>query len=116
VIPLASTLGALLLSGLVGSVGHCLGMCGPLALLVGVQTAGQRRRWPRQLLFHGARVAMYALLGAVAGGLGGFVAIAEGVSAATGALSVALGLATAALGAGYVGWRPPARLEGRAGL
>jgi hypothetical protein len=52
--------------GILGS-GHCIGMCGPLA----VAFPGQSGRFSAHLLYHGGRVLTYALIGAVMGALGG---------------------------------------------
>ncbi|HMQ33317.1 MAG TPA: sulfite exporter TauE/SafE family protein [Chloroflexaceae bacterium] len=58
---------AALLLGLLGSLGHCVGMCGPIVLLLG----RGRPLGARQLaLAHLGRVTSYALLGAGAGLLG----------------------------------------------
>ncbi len=60
-------------AGLLGSVGHCAGMCGPIVASFGLS---QARRggglWPRHLLFQLGRVSTYAGLGAAIGFLGGF--------------------------------------------
>lgn len=111
----ASTLAALFLSGLVGSLGHCLGMCGPLVMVVGLQIGAARRRLGAHLLYHGARIAVYTLLGAAVGVLGSFIDLAGRLSRLAGALSVAMGLGVALLGAGYLGWLPATRIEGQGG-
>ena len=56
----------ILLGGLLGST-HCLGMCGPLALAVGVPSPGAARNLVRQLAFSGGRIFTYGFLGALAG-------------------------------------------------
>jgi sulfite exporter TauE/SafE len=66
-------LGVMWMAGLLGSVGHCAGMCGPIVASFGL---AQARRggglWPRHLLFQAGRVSTYALLGGLIGYLGGF--------------------------------------------
>ena len=59
---------ALLMTGFLGSLGHCLGMCGPLVMMVSLrrQTRGLAAA-PHYVLYHAARIAVYACLGAVAG-------------------------------------------------
>lgn len=58
------------LGGLAG-VGHCLGMCGPLALLVTARTQGHAGRLlGRQFVYALGRVSTYVTLGAFAGYLG----------------------------------------------
>ena len=114
--PQQSLLGALFLSGLVGSLGHCLGMCGPLIMMVGLQIhAAQQRPLPAHLVYHGARIVMYTLLGAAVGALGSFINLSAQLSSLAGGLSLILGLAVALLGLGYLGWLPLARIEGQAG-
>jgi len=65
-----------LLLGLMGSLGHCVGMCGPVVALFthraqGTAPTGTSPLSGNTLLLHAGRVAMYATLGWVAGTLGG---------------------------------------------
>jgi sulfite exporter TauE/SafE len=108
-----SAYGVLLVSGFLGSLGHCLGMCGPLVLMVGVQmrVAGVSGV-PYHLLYHGARVAVYTLLGALVGGIGSLLGLGSQLNRAASVVSLALGMGVIALGAGYLGWLPLSRLEG----
>lgn len=55
------------LLGLIGSMGHCVGMCSALLLLIGRGGAVSGRQ---MLLVHGGRISAYALLGAAAGAIG----------------------------------------------
>jgi sulfite exporter TauE/SafE len=104
--------GALLLSGLLGSLGHCLGMCGPLVLMVGLQLrARELAAFPHHLLYHVARVAIYALLGAIVGGIGSLLGLGGQLRGVAGILSLALGLVVVLLGLGYLGWLPLGRLD-----
>jgi sulfite exporter TauE/SafE len=111
-----SVYGVLLLSGFVGSLGHCLGMCGPLVLMVGLQlrTRGLAAL-PYHLLYHLARVAVYALLGAIVGAVGSLLGLGSGLNRLAGAISLALGLVVVLLGLGYLGWLPLGRLDASAG-
>lgn len=59
--------------GLLGS-SHCLGMCGPLALTVGMGQPGLASNLRRQLVFSAGRIFTYAFLGAVAGYFGWWLA------------------------------------------
>jgi uncharacterized protein len=60
-------------AGLLGSVGHCAGMCGPIVASFGMSQAKHGgRMWPRHLLFQAGRVTTYAALGAAIGFVGGF--------------------------------------------
>lgn len=60
-------------AGLLGSVGHCAGMCGPIVASFGMSQARHGGRlWPRHLLFQVGRVLTYMALGAAIGFAGGF--------------------------------------------
>lgn len=49
---------------------HCVGMCGPLALALPMNTGEGKPRWLVAILYHGGRTAAYTLLGAVVSILG----------------------------------------------
>jgi sulfite exporter TauE/SafE len=107
-----SLYGALFMSGLLGSLGHCLGMCGPLVLMVGAQVQSRgASAVPHHLIYHSARLTVYALLGAVAGAFGSLFGLGDHLSNLAGAISVLLGLGVVVLGLGYLGWLPHGGLE-----
>lgn len=61
------------IAGLLGSLGHCAGMCGPIVAAFGLAQARQGGSpRGRHLGFQAGRIATYALLGALIGFLGGF--------------------------------------------
>jgi hypothetical protein len=66
--------------GLLGGFGHCVGMCSPFVLFVsrryGAPAGGRRSALAAQLWYTAGRVATYAVLGALAGALGGVVEFA----------------------------------------
>ena len=72
----AVTLDALLLlsTGLVISLGHCIGMCGPLVgAYSAAQRSGERSVWrmlPALLIYHVGRLLAYALIGLALGFVG----------------------------------------------
>jgi len=108
-----SIYGMLFLSGLLGSLGHCLGMCGPLVLMVGLQL--RARGWVGASvhgLYHVTRVAVYLVLGGIAGGIGSLLGLNGGLRQVAGAISLVLGLGVVLVGLGYLGWLPLGRLEG----
>lgn len=108
--------GVLLLSGLVGSLGHCLGMCGPLVLMVGLQfRARGLAAIPHHLSYHFARITVYALLGAIVGAIGSLLGLGSGLNRLAGAVSLSVGLAVMLFGIGYLGWLPLGRLDASAG-
>ena len=91
----------LLMAGLLGS-SHCLGMCGPFALILGSGPKNLRSNFARQGLYTLGRVFTYAFLGAAAG-FGGWrlagaipaVNIPATLAIAAGVLLVYQGLAAA---------------------
>ncbi|MGC3997348.1 MAG: sulfite exporter TauE/SafE family protein [Anaeromyxobacter sp.] len=111
-------LAAAFTTGLLGGLGHCLAMCGPLVgglALAAAGPAGTARALQGQLAYHAGRVTTYALLGAIMGLTGAFVDVAgrlAGVKAVAGVLAGALMIAS---GLGAMGLAAPLRrLEARA--
>jgi sulfite exporter TauE/SafE len=108
-----ATFGGLLVSGLLGSAGHCLGMCGPLVVMLGIQFRdSQRAVLPSFLLYHAVRVMIYVFLGLVVGAIGSLVGLAGQLSSAGGIASLLLGLGVVLFGLTYLGWLPLGRIEG----
>jgi sulfite exporter TauE/SafE len=131
-----TTLAALALTGLLGGLGHCTGMCGPLVALAAIklrerradhpvaagasdadrrmasaQTTGVGRRASRLMVgstvaYHAARIVVYAALGAVVGGIGSLFGLAGGLTTLGAAVSILLGVAVLAMGLGYAGLLP----------
>ena len=65
--------------GLLGGFGHCVGMCSPFVLFVSRRYApegGRRAAFAAQLWYSAGRILTYAMLGALAGALGGVVELA----------------------------------------
>ncbi|NNF58123.1 MAG: sulfite exporter TauE/SafE family protein [Rhodothermaceae bacterium] len=87
------------LIGLLGSA-HCVGMCGGFVALLGhTASTGAARR--RQAAYFSGKTATYAVMGALAGWVGGAAGIA--LSGFQGLLSVFLGLVLVAIGLGLCG-------------
>jgi sulfite exporter TauE/SafE len=102
-----SIYGTLLLSGLVGSLGHCLGMCGPLVIMVGYQLKPRGvALLPYYLLYHGARIAVYSVLGIIGGLIGSMLGLGDHLGRFGGIISLALGIFTVLFGLSYLGWLP----------
>ena len=105
--------GVLLSSGLIGSIGHCMGMCGPLVAMVGLRIEHRgMTKFLYFLLYHGARIAVYCILGAAVGSLGSLFGFGTGLSKIASGISMALGVGVILLGMGYLGWLPLGRIEG----
>lgn len=92
--------------GLGGSLGHCVGMCGGIGLLLGRGARSGPTRVVRLSLVHAGRITSYAVLGAAAGLVGAaLLAAVPGVRRVQGALALAgagLALYTAAAFLGRV--------------
>ncbi len=130
-----STLAALFVAGLLGSVGHCLGMCGPLVAMTGIRFAERRagaeaagaataceaaaettrqvaapsmRRMPvaATFVYHACRIAVYVVMGAIVGATASLFGLAGDMTTFGAVVGIAIGLAVLVLGLGYAGLLP----------
>lgn len=89
---------AVLLGGLLMGVAsslHCIGMCGPLTLLIPVTGMDERRKRAALFIYHAGRISMYMLLGLITGIAGRFLYLAgmqQWLSIAAGTLLVIVAL------------------------
>ncbi|MBL0176572.1 MAG: sulfite exporter TauE/SafE family protein [Ignavibacteria bacterium] len=97
-----------LILGFFGSL-HCLGMCGPIVLVLPGRTARSARFVAGRLLYNGGRAVTYALLGAAVGVLGQFVVLA-GYQQTLGIVAGVLMIAGVAFPAGALSRAIPARM------
>ncbi|HEY3283585.1 MAG TPA: sulfite exporter TauE/SafE family protein [Armatimonadota bacterium] len=108
---------AYLVAGMAGGLAstlHCTAMCGGFPLLLG--RAAGRRRVTLPLLYVLGKSVTYALLGALAAGLGGRILGSALLAGSRQAASIALGTVVVLLGLGMLGLRLPLpRLPGLAG-
>lgn len=95
-------------AGVLGSFGHCIGMCGPIVTACALKEA---QGAPHHLLYNLGRIITYSALGAAMGTAGSFVSVAariEGVQnaamALAGVLMIVLGLSVAGSLGGLMGW------------
>ncbi len=108
----APTLDAMvyLTTGFLMSLGHCMGMCGPL--VAAYAAAQEHRRWLAaalaHLTYHAGRLTTYAILGLLLGLLGSASRLAGRVEV-QGGLSLLVGGLMLALGLGLAGWLPTQR-------
>ncbi|HYN41052.1 MAG TPA: sulfite exporter TauE/SafE family protein [Thermoanaerobaculia bacterium] len=83
--------------GLLGGFGHCIGMCSPFVLFVSRRYvpdgAGRGAAFLAQIWYTLGRVVTYAILGALAGALGGAVQLAGSLLGIQRAASVVAGAA-----------------------
>lgn len=104
----------LFISGLLGSLGHCMGMCGPLVIMVGAQFGATT--WARKLLlylvYHSARIVTYFAMGFVAGMFGWFISMGHNFTKISGVLSLIFGAGVVLLGLRYLGLFSLSSLEG----
>jgi sulfite exporter TauE/SafE len=104
-----------LMGGVLGSA-HCLGMCGPLALAVGVGQLSLGANLRRQLSFSVGRICTYALLGSMAGYSGAWLSRSPGLMVhGQAALSLFAGLCLVLLGLKTAGVFPRLRWPGHVG-
>jgi sulfite exporter TauE/SafE len=114
---LSSAVAAALVTGLLGSFGHCAAMCGPLvgSLALAAGPGGPRRSIAGQLAYHAGRVTTYGAVGAVMGLTGSFVNVAGRLAGVQQAVAVGAGVLMVLLGLGTAGLSPALRrLEARA--
>jgi len=99
-----SELLAMLLAGLAGGFGHCIGMCGPLvaALSLGQHKPGLGHH----LLYNLGRVTTYTILGAVVGVTGSFLSLATSIDSFQIAVMALSGLFIVLMGLASAGWLP----------
>jgi sulfite exporter TauE/SafE len=115
IIPAAS-LAVLFTTGLLISLGHCLGMCGPLVSAYALAQRGEGSgRWAGALAagrYHLGRLTCYVLLGGVLGLVGALIGGPERARVLTGVVSGVAGLAMVVGGLSLLGLMPPlVRLE-----
>ena len=100
----AAELTMALTAGLLGGVGHCSGMCGPIVAAFSMRREeGEGSSLARAVLYNAGRVTTYTLLGALVGGLGSFLAVAAPMEGAQYALMTATGALMAAMGISIAG-------------
>jgi sulfite exporter TauE/SafE len=93
-----------LASGLLGSVGHCLGMCGPLNLMLGGQIRkNDLARLPNFTLYHFMRVVVYIIFGTIIGAAGSLLGISRQLTTIGGITGLLLGGIIIVFGLQYLG-------------
>jgi sulfite exporter TauE/SafE len=111
-----TVLGALF-TGLLGSVGHCVGMCGPLVATVSLATApraGAAGTLAVHALYNAGRITTYGFVGLLMGLTGSFVDVAGRAAGLQSVVSVLAGATMMLMGLGAAGVAPPfRRLEQR---
>ena len=105
-------------TGLMISVGHCVGMCGPIAAAYSAAQNGLGRLGfgGALLTYHAGRVVTYTGLGAAFGLLGSTLGWSRFGTAAQGGISLFAGALMVALALGLLGWIPTDRLLEKGGF
>jgi sulfite exporter TauE/SafE len=97
-------------TGVAMSLGHCLGMCGPLvsafAVAQGEPGAPRLRLAPPLLVYQLGRVTTYAAIGAAVGLVGAAATLKGSPQAVMGGLSLATGALMLVAAASLAGWVP----------
>lgn len=100
-------------TGIAISLGHCVGMCGPLVGAVSVSQradgAGSITLFLRLLIYHLGRLSGYMFIGAVLGLLGSATLLTSDGKTIQGGLSILVGVFMLLLGIGLLGWLPTQR-------
>jgi len=95
---------AMLLAGLFGGFGHCIGMCGPIVAALSLGPA--RPGWTHHLLYNLGRVTTYTILGAAVGATGSFLSLATSIDPIQTAVMALCGLFIVLVGLISAGWLP----------
>lgn len=92
-------------AGLLGGLGHCSGMCGPIVAAFSINRDAPQGKASvaHQVFYNAGRVITYTLLGAVVGGLGSFVGVVAPLEGAQYALMAATGLLMVFMGLSIAG-------------
>ena len=94
----------MLVAGLFGGFGHCVGMCGPV---VAALSLGETHRgFLHLLLYNLGRIMTYALLGALVGFTGSFLGLTSSISSFQTAVMAFSGLFIVLMGLASAGWLP----------
>lgn len=101
---MTSELFAMLMAGLAGGFGHCIGMCGPVvtALSLGRTETGI----VQHLLYNIGRISTYTLLGGIVGATGSFLALVTSIDTFQTAVMVCTGLFIIVMGLASADWLP----------
>ena len=102
-----STLIVMLLTGLAGGFGHCIGMCGPV---VAAYSLGERNlRYLHHILYNLGRITTYMFMGAVVGLTGSFLVLTSSIEKIQTAIMVLAGISIIVMGIVIGGWIPVRR-------
>ncbi len=112
--PTESTYPLLFVSGVLGGIGHCVGMCGPVVAAFSFNRAEGGSIRPH-LMYHLGRVTTYSMVGGVAGFTGSFLDVAAVIAPYQRAVLTATGVLIALAGLVLGGWLPGGAAAARVG-
>jgi sulfite exporter TauE/SafE len=92
-------------TGLAVGFGHCIGMCGPIVVAMGLKSPAEDRLLPH-LLYTAGRIVTYALLGGLVGASGSFTGLAAQIIGVQKAVMIFAGSLIILTGLGMGGWLP----------
>lgn len=101
--------GAFLLTGFSVGFGHCIGMCGPIAVSLSLKLKGRPVLWPH-FLYNSGRVITYGILGALMGYSGSFTGTSARMAGLQQGVMIFSGILIIVMGVSMGGWLPLGRL------
>ena len=99
-----SALVVMLLTGLAGGFGHCIGMCGPV--VAAYSLGEQKLRYLHHILYNFGRITTYMFMGAVVGLTGSFLVLTSSIEKIQTAIMVLAGISIIIMGIAIGGWIP----------
>ncbi|MBW1983007.1 MAG: sulfite exporter TauE/SafE family protein [Deltaproteobacteria bacterium] len=99
----------LLSTGFAVGLGHCIGMCGPIAVSLSLTLRG-RNVLPAHLLYSAGRVTTYTLLGGLMGVTGSFTAVTSRIAGMQKGVMIFAGVVIVVMGLAMAGWLPGGRI------
>ena len=94
----------MLLTGLAGGFGHCVGMCGPV--VAAYSLGEQNLRYLHHILYNFGRITTYMFIGAVVGLTGSFLVLTTSIEKVQSAIMILAGLSIIVMGIAIGGWIP----------
>ncbi|MBU0986467.1 MAG: sulfite exporter TauE/SafE family protein [Proteobacteria bacterium] len=98
-------------TGFTVGFGHCIGMCGPIAVSLSLDLK-HRSIWGPHLLYHSGRIMTYAVLGAIMGVTGSFTRVSAGIAGIQKGVMIFAGMVIVMMGFAMTGWVPLGRIFG----
>jgi hypothetical protein len=98
---------AMLMAGLAGGFGHCIGMCGPVVASYSLGT--DRHGMLHHLVYNLGRVMTYTFLGAMVGLTGSFIGIASSIGTTQKVVMALAGFFIVLMGMATADWIPSGR-------